>query len=316
MIAFVLSGGNNFGAMQAGALLALAEAGITPDIVVGTSAGAINGAMVAYDSSAAHMAKLVDIWRNLSVAKVFPGNYASALWRLARSETGLYSNEPFKQFLRESLPADARTFADLHAARLYTIATEIPTGVRYIFGQNPDDAVLDALLASAAIPPLHPTYHIDEHAFVDGALSSQFPLNIAIELGAKTIYALHVYHNPACTDTGNVFAVTQWAFAKLLNDRDALELRQARQMLGKRLHYIQLASDLDIPSTDFSNSETLIAQGHLITQAYLQGMTTPLGAQLSEYWNIFVGQCAQIGKRLADLKAQLIPHASPETPKK
>jgi len=315
MIAFVLSGGNNFGAMQAGALLALAEAGIKPDIVVGTSAGAINGAMVAYDPRVEHMISLANIWRSLSADKVFPGNYASALWRLARGETGLYSNEPFKQFLRENIPADARTFADLRGARLYTVATEIPSGEKHIFGQNPDDSVLDAILASAAIPPLHPTYQIDNRSFVDGALSSQFPLNVAIEMGAKTVYALHVYHNPACTDTQNTIAVTQWAFAKLLNDRDILELQQARQELGKRLHYIQLASDLNISSPDFSNGDTLIAQGHLITQAYLQGITTPLGAQLTDYWETFVGQCSQIGQRLADLKAQLFPDSPPHSPK-
>lgn len=315
MIAFVLSGGNNFGAMQAGALIALAEAGIKPDIVIGTSAGAINGAMVAYDPSVEHMRHLANIWRSLSADKVFPGNYASALWRLARGETGLYSNEPFKQFLRRNFPADLRTFADLRAAKLFTVATEIPTGTKYIFGKNPDDSVLDAILASAAIPPLHPTYQIGEHAFVDGAISSQFPLNVAIEMGAKTVYALHVYHNPACTDTQSTIAVTQWAFAKLLNDRDLLELQQGRQKLGKRLHYIQLASDLEIPSTDFSNGDTLIEQGHLIAQGYLQGMTTPLGVQLGEYWDTFVGQCAQIGQRLADLKAQLFRNSLPPSPK-
>lgn len=303
MIAFVLSGGNNYGAMQAGALLALAEAGIKPDIVVGTSTGAINGMMAAYEFSPERMARLGDIWRNLSASTVFSGNYASALWRLARGENGLFSRDTFKDFLRGNFPSELQTFADLKSARMYAIATEIPTGRQQIFGENPDDPVLDALLASAALPPLHPTYQVGDSHYIDGALSSKFPLRIAIEKGATTIYALHLYQDPTCADYSSSFSVTQWAIGKLLNDRDQEEMLWATQQLGHRLHYIQLRSNLDLPSLDFSNGDALIEQGYVITKAYLETLEHPQSA-FARQWEGFKTQCAQIGDWLNDLKAQ------------
>ncbi len=305
MIAFVLGGGNNYGSMQAGALLALAEAGIRPDIVVGTSAGAINGVMVAYDPSPEHMQHLTDIWRNLSADDVFPGSYASALWRLARGETGLFSNEAFRRFLRSNLPAGVSTFADLPAARMYTVATEIPTGGLHIFGEDPTDNLLNAMLASAAIPPLHPTFEIAGRQFIDGAFSAKLPLRVAIEKGAKQIYALHVYQNPVCSNYQDTISVTQWAISKLLNDQDQLELQMARQKLGKNLRYIQLESDLNLSSFDFSNADALIEQGHLLTKACLNGLTPSYADQLNQNWEAFKSQCATISRRLNSLKAQL-----------
>lgn len=303
MIAFVLSGGNNYGAMQAGALLALAEAGIKPDIIVGTSTGAINGMMAAYEFSPEHMAYLGDIWRNLSAGTVFSGNYASALWRLARGENGLFSRDTFKEFLRHHFPDDLHTFADLKAAKMYAIATEIPTGAQKIFGENPADPALDAILASAALPPLHPTYQVGDSHYIDGALSSKFPLRIAIEKGATTVFALHLYQDPTCADYSSSFAVTQWAIGKLLNDRDQAELMWTREQLGEKLHYIQLLSDLNLPSLDFSNGDALIEQGYIITKAYLETMEHPQSA-FARQWDTFKAQCAHISDWLNELKTQ------------
>ena len=70
--AFVLAGGGSLGAVEVGMLRALAAAGVRPDLIVGASAGAINGAHFAGDPSVAGVAKLEQIWRHVNRRDVMP----------------------------------------------------------------------------------------------------------------------------------------------------------------------------------------------------------------------------------------------------
>ena len=75
MLAFVLSGGGNRGALEVGALRVLVERGIRPEMLVGTSAGAVNAAMVASDPTLEGMQRLVNAWREVTKYDVYPGNH-------------------------------------------------------------------------------------------------------------------------------------------------------------------------------------------------------------------------------------------------
>ena len=289
MIAFVLSGGGNYGAMQAGALAALAEKGIKADIIIGTSVGALNGAMAAYDASVEGMTNLDQLWRNLSGDILYPGGYPVALVRVARGKPSLFSNRGIRAFLRQHLPDNAKTFADLTAARLYVIATEIPSGQLRIFGEDPNDPLKDALLASAALPPLHPPYPVGDKLYVDGSLAAKFPLKIAIEKGANVIYALHIHHNPAEQPYDNsIVSLSRWSIAKLLHDLDEKELAWSKEHHpGLELHYLQLNPEITLSATDFNHSAELLESGYKLTLDYLNNLPLPLKASLDQEWRKF-----------------------------
>ncbi|WP_248581671.1 patatin-like phospholipase family protein [Nocardioides sp. InS609-2] len=120
--AFVLSGGANLGAAQAGTLVALGEAGIRPDLIVATSVGAVNGAWIAGEGD---IEDLLDVWRALRRSDVFPaGPVGGLLGFLGRSDH-LGSDGGLRRLLRTHL-----RFSDLESAAtpLHVAATDLLTG--------------------------------------------------------------------------------------------------------------------------------------------------------------------------------------------
>lgn len=108
--AFVLGGGGLLGAHEIGMLRALSEAGIRPDVVVGTSVGAINGAFVAADPAGA-AARLGEPWEGDALGQAFSENLWGRAVRLARSGTHLYSIGPLRALLATQLPGSAGALA-------------------------------------------------------------------------------------------------------------------------------------------------------------------------------------------------------------
>src|SRR5262245_1439825 len=100
--AFVLGGGGVLGASEVGMLRALADAGIRPDLVVGTSIGAINGVFVALDPLGA-AERLADVWRSQVVRTAFGGSLFARLNTLARSGTHLHPNAPLRRLIEDEL---------------------------------------------------------------------------------------------------------------------------------------------------------------------------------------------------------------------
>ncbi len=183
--AFVLGGGGLLGAHEVGMLRALAEAGIRPDLVVGTSIGAINGSFVAADPSAA-AARLGEIWRGDAIRQAFSETLWGRAVRLARSGTHLHSIEPLRQMLTETLPA--ADFADLQLP-FQCVAASIERATARWFGHGP---VVPAVLASCAVPALLPPVEIDGEHYYDGGLVDSIPVGRAVALGASSVYVLQV----------------------------------------------------------------------------------------------------------------------------
>src|SRR3982750_2528342 len=112
MIAFVLSGGGNRGALQAGALKALLERGIYPDLIVATSVGALNGVTLAADPTVAGAGRLAEGWRHIRRGDIFPGNPMTISWRILTRQDSLHSRDNFARFVLGQLPANVRRFKD------------------------------------------------------------------------------------------------------------------------------------------------------------------------------------------------------------
>jgi NTE family protein len=185
-VAFVLGGGGHQGAYEVGMLKALLEHGITPDLVVGTSVGALNGAAIAADPSLATVARLRDIWLGLDDVSIFGGSFFAGAANLMRSRTHLHSNKPLREMIEKLLPA--KTFEELHVP-FQCVAASIEKAAEHWFAEG---QLVEAILASAAVPGVLPPVEIGGEHFLDGGIVNSIPISRAVELGAKEIYVLHV----------------------------------------------------------------------------------------------------------------------------
>ena len=185
--AFVLGGGGLLGAVEVGMLRALFEYDVTPDLVVGTSVGALNGLMVASDPKPDVVDRLLDLWRSVAESNEL---YSDPTWRQVtramRTGTHLHSAQP----LRERLE---REFGDLTfdqlAVPFQCCAASIERSAETWFSEGP---VVPAVVASAAVPGLLPPARVGEEHYLDGGIVNSIPIGRAVELGATRIYVLQV----------------------------------------------------------------------------------------------------------------------------
>lgn len=186
-VAFVLGGGGVRGAVQVGMLRALLEAGVVPDLVVGTSIGAINGAVVAADPVPEAADRLLELWTSPAAADVYGQGLSSQVRRLARIRTHLISPDPLRRMLEQTLGADT-TFEDL-AVPLRVVAASIERAAEHWFDHG---QLVPAIMASASVPGLFPPTKIGGEHFVDGGMVNSIPIEAARDAGARTIYVLQV----------------------------------------------------------------------------------------------------------------------------
>jgi len=184
--AFVLGGGGLLGSNEVGMLRALLEAGVAPDLVVGTSVGAINGAAVAAEPSLKAIARLTDMWQHLADSDVYSGSALRRVRHLARTRTHAHPNDPLRSMLTDQF-GDTRV-EDL-AVRFQCVAASIERAAEHWFEQGP---LVDAVLASSAVPGVLPPVAIGDEHFLDGGLVNSIPVGRAVALGARTIYVLQV----------------------------------------------------------------------------------------------------------------------------
>jgi NTE family protein len=184
--AFVLGGGGVLGAAEVGMLQALFERGVRPDLIVGTSVGAINGALVAADPSPTAVDRLREVWHDLAARGIFAGSVLARMSTLVRTRTHVHPREPLRDLLTEHLPV--RTFGELQVP-FQCVAASIERAAEHWFSEG---SLVDALLASCAVPGLLPPVEVDGEHYLDGGLVHSIPVGRAVALGAKTIYVLHV----------------------------------------------------------------------------------------------------------------------------
>ena len=185
--AFVLGGGGLLGAVEVGMLRALFEAGVRPDLVLGTSVGALNGALLAADPGDGVIDRLVGLWESAAGGRdVYADGPVRQVRRAVRTGTHLHSSRP----LRERLGAELgdRSFADLEV-EFQCCAASIERAAEHWFTQG---RVVDAVVASAAVPGLlRPAVVGGEH-FLDGGIVNSIPVGRAVEQGADRVFVLQV----------------------------------------------------------------------------------------------------------------------------
>ena len=186
-IAFVLGGGGVLGAVEVGMVRALLRHGIQPDIIVGTSIGAVNGVLVAADPTERVTGRLAALWASPEAREVYGDSAPRQLARFARRGTHLHSPKPLRDMLRREL-GPVTSFADL-PVRFECCAASIERAAEHWFA---DGELIPAVLASSAVPGLLPPIRIDGEHFIDGGIVNSIPVGRAVELGAGTVYVLQV----------------------------------------------------------------------------------------------------------------------------
>jgi NTE family protein len=185
--AFVLGGGGLLGSVEVGMLRALLEYDVRPDLIVGTSVGALNGLVVASDPTPGVVDRLLDLWRSVAESDDI---YSDPPWRQVtramRTGTHIHSAKP----LRERLDREfgGLTFEQL-AVPFQCCAASIERAAETWFSQGP---VVPAVVASAAVPGLLPPARVGDEHYLDGGIVNSIPLGRAVELGATRVFVLQV----------------------------------------------------------------------------------------------------------------------------
>ena len=278
-LAFVLSGGGARGALQVGAMYALLEYGLQPDLVIGVSIGAANATHLALTGfSKESLDNLVSVWHRASVADLLPLNY---MWLTVRAMFGRSPRDPsrhLKDFLIASGVSPDICFRDIYQPQLILVSSDLNTGKPILHGEHPDDKVLDALLLSTALPPWFLPERKQGRYLMDGGFVSQLPVESAMKIGATEIIALDLIDSREMENVGDGVRgfVDRMIYSVETRQKDLeLELAVAR---GVPLLYIGLAGETQIQIWDFHHTDELIARGYNITKGVIedQRFTNPV----------------------------------------
>ncbi|MGB6351116.1 MAG: patatin-like phospholipase family protein [Pseudolabrys sp.] len=275
--ALVLAGGGSFGAIQAGMLHSLATHGIAADMVVGSSVGSLNGAYYAGDPTLEGIERLEAIWRGLRRRDVFPVGLAAVLGFLARRN---FLVEPggLRALIETNL-----SYRNLEDAKIpvHIVATDILTGGTVVLSKG---SAAQAIIASASIPVVFPPVRFEGAYLVDGAVSSNTAVKVAVDQGARRLIVL---------PTGYACALSKPPAGAIASALHALTLLIARQLLselkeldGSSIEYFVLPPLCPLTGSpyDFSQSDALIARAIKSTDAWIAdgGFEKPnVRAQLS-----------------------------------
>jgi NTE family protein len=271
--AFVLSGGGSLGSVQVGMLLALAERGLVPDFIVGTSVGAINAAYTAGHPGLSGAESLANIWSGLTRRDVFPTDP----WRLmrvaARREPGFANPTPLRRLLVRHLGYDRIEDA---GCSLTVVATEVATGREVHVGRGD---VVDAVMASAALPGVFPPVQVGAHLLMDGGVVNNTPISAAVAHGADVVYVLPTGYACALSEAPRsaigmaMHAVTVAIQQRLISDVQALQG-------SATLRVAPPLCPLAVSPVDFSHSDELVRRAR---ESTLRWLAEPAAADQSKH---------------------------------
>jgi NTE family protein len=270
--AFVLSGGGNQGVAQVGMLRALLERGIVPDVVVGTSAGALNGAGVAYAPNLTGVAQLAAVWEQLRADQVFPGGKIHRAWNVVRRGTHLFENTGLAALIDHATPA--RSFADLEIP-LRVVATDLDTGDEVVLARGP---LKPALLATCALPGVFPIVDHDGRRLVDGGVVNSVPLWHALSGPVDRVFVLNVSAGIGERIERSPLDVVMTSFMHARNQRFELELRH----VPENIEVVVLPRPADPRDLfDFSGARELIDAAYEMACERLDASTSQVTSTAS-----------------------------------
>ena len=261
--ALVLAGGGSLGAVQVGMLAELIAGGVRPDMIVGVSAGALNGAFLAYDPSNGMIERMTDLWSRVRTRDVL-----GLSWRTVLGVMGLRDHLAHANGLRSLLQREL-PYGSFEGARvpLYIVAADQRTGEEVMLSQG---ALIEAVLASTAIPGVFPPVIIGGRALVDGVVATGTPIATAVRLGATRLIVV------PCGFTCVQDAIPRHPVGRAMHAITLLGARQLRRDFEAYATRVQLCvvpplCPLAQSSYDYSRGAWLIAEARASTRRWVDG---------------------------------------------
>ncbi|HET6829871.1 MAG TPA: patatin-like phospholipase family protein [Solirubrobacterales bacterium] len=279
--AFVLSGGASLGAIQVGMLRALYERELEPDLIIGTSAGALNGGFIASRPQTVETAdELADVWRRIGRWEVFPPNPLTGFLGFFGLKDHLVSAGSLGRIVDAEIDFDRLESA---VVPFHVIATDALSGRELRLSAGP---AREAVMASAALPGVFPPTCWDGRELIDGGVSNNTPISHAIELGAETVYVLPT--GTACDlpePPRGAVGMLLHAMSLLVMRRLLIEIESLKDLA--RLIVLPPPCPLNVSPIDFSRTEELIERGLHDARGYLEeverGAPVPLAMTMHDH---------------------------------
>jgi NTE family protein len=263
-VAFVLSGGASLGAIQVGMLRSLVEQGIRPDVIVGTSVGAVNGAFLACrDFSSDTVEELAELWRGVRRGQVFPLEPITGLLGFLGARKNLVPAVALRRLIARHTSCER--LEELRTP-LHVVACDLLAGEEVRISEGP---LVEAVLASAAIPGVLPPVEWEGRLLVDGGVLNNTPITHALDLGAREIYVL---------PTGGPCALSEAPRGALGMVVHATSLMVAHRFASEAAAYAGHAAltilpppcPIEIQPMDFGHAEELMTRAEADARAFLE----------------------------------------------
>lgn len=254
------------GCAQVGMMMALFEHNITPDLVVGTSVGALNAAAIASNPTLEGVSDLAHLWRSLTSADIFPGGSLSRAWNIARRGTYLVENTGLARVIERA--TSIRELEDLQLP-IRVVSCDLTTGEEIVFNRGP---LKDILLASAALPGVFPPINLDGRVLVDGGVVDAVPIWHALSDDIDEIYVMNVSGGGLLKNLRSPLDVMTRAFSISRNLRFDVELRNAA--VDTDIHVLPRPTDRR-DMYDFNDSAKLLDDAYKLAYAYLDEHRLP-----------------------------------------
>lgn len=271
--AFVLPSGGSTGAAQVGILRSLLEAGIVPDLLVGSSVGALNAAFLAVEPTLAQVDRLAGIWQALSRQDVFGRNRSYTLARLVLRHDHIYTPGPLRSLIGRFCPVERLEDAPVG---LQVVTTDLDFGVARWWGHGPAAQIL---YAGACLPGLFPPAVLDGHRHVDGGVLEPVPVGRALDLDASTVYVLGEPSGPE-RRSGQPNALEVLIRSFDISRYARLPEPAAMARPGQRVVTIPGADCSSVSITDFSQTARLIDESYRMARQALAGSPGPVAGPM------------------------------------
>jgi NTE family protein len=260
-----MSGGASLGAVQVGMLQALYERDITPQLVVGTSAGALNGAFIASRPQTVETAReLAGVWRSVRRAQVFPLNPVSGLLGFLGSRDHLIPSSGLRKLVAEH---SQHPRLEQMPIEFHVVAVDVVTGEELLLSCGP---TVDAVLASASIPAVLPPVAWEQRMLMDGGVANNTPISHAVQLGAREIYVLPSGHSCALEQPpSSALGMALHALTLLTQSRLIADVELHRDQA--KLIVLPPPCPLGIQPIDFGHADELIERSLADARAFLDG---------------------------------------------
>jgi NTE family protein len=266
-------------------LEALYERHIAPDLILGASVGAVNGAYIASRPPTVQTAReLGEIWRGVGRQQVFPLNPLTGFVGFFGLRDHLIGDGGLRRLVETHTEFDRLEDAPIP---FEVITTDLLSGRELCLAEGP---ATDAILASAAIPGVFPPVEWEGRKLIDGGVSNNTPIADAIDLGAERVYVL---------PTGNACDLPgppRGALGMVLHAMSLLIMRRLlveTELLADRAELIVLPPPcpLSVSPIDFSQADQLISRGHADSARYLDAYAAgrapaPLRMRMHDHRNL------------------------------